>query len=195
MKFKFLIILFIGLLNFTNNVFADDKILTSLQEGNKIIFIRHAIAPGNGDPENFNIKDCSTQRNLSKNGIKQSKKIGLFFKNNKIKIDKVFSSEWCRCKDTAKYAFENFDTFDALNSFYDESFAENETKQINDLKKYIKNWDSDKNLVFVTHYVVISSILNIGTSSGEIIISDKNFNIIGSINAMKGALCCKVPQL
>ena len=96
----------------------------------------------------------------------------------------MFSSEWCRCKDTAKYAFENFDTFDALNSFYDESFAENETKQINDLKKYIKNWDSDKNLVFVTHYVVISSILNIGTSSGEIIISDKNFNIIGSVNTM-----------
>ena len=88
---KFLTILFIGLLNFTNNVFADDKILTSLQEGNKIIFIRHAIAPGNGDPENFNIKDCSTQRNLSENGIKQSKKIGLFFKNNKIKIDKAWA--------------------------------------------------------------------------------------------------------
>ena len=96
----------------------------------------------------------------------------------------MFSSEWCRCKDTAKYAFENFDTFDALNSFYDEGFAENESKQINDLKKYIKNWDSDKNLVFVTHYVVISSILNIGTSSGEIIISDKNFNIIGSVNTL-----------
>ena len=90
---KFLTILFIGLLNFTSNIFADDKILNLLQEGNKIIFIRHAIAPGNGDPENFNIKDCSTQRNLSENGIKQSKKIGLFFKNNKIKIDKVLSSE------------------------------------------------------------------------------------------------------
>ena len=58
---KFLTILFIGLLNFTNNTFADDKIFNLLQEGNKIIFIRHAIAPGNGDPENFNIKDCSTQ--------------------------------------------------------------------------------------------------------------------------------------
>ena len=181
---KFLTILFIGLLNFTSNIFADDKILNLLQEGNKIIFIRHAIAPGNGDPENFNIKDCSTQRNLSENGINQSMKIGLFFKNNKIKVDKVLSSEWCRCKDTAKYAFKNFETFDALNSFYDERFAKNETKQINDLKKYIKNWDSDKNLVFVTHYVVISSILNIGTSSGEIIISDKNFNIIGSVNTM-----------
>ena len=181
---KILAILFIGILNFSNNALSDDRILNSLKEGKKLIFIRHAIAPGNGDPNNFNIKDCSTQRNLNKNGIKQSKKIGLFFKKNKIKIDKILSSEWCRCKDTAKYAFENFETFDALNSFYDEKFAANETRQINDLKKYIKNWDSDKNLVFVTHYVVISSILNTGSSSGEIIISDKNFNIIGSINTM-----------
>tara|TARA_X000000368_G_scaffold41974_1_gene30284 strand:- start:41 stop:592 length:552 start_codon:yes stop_codon:yes gene_type:complete len=181
---KILAILFIGILNFSNNALSDDRILNSLKEGKKLIFIRHAIAPGNGDPNNFNIKDCSTQRNLNKNGIKQSKKIGLFFKKNKIKIDKILSSEWCRCIDTAKYAFENFETFDALNSFYDEKFAANETRQINDLKKYIKNWDSDKNLVFVTHYVVISSILNTGSSSGEIIISDKNFNIIGSINTM-----------
>ena len=181
---KILAILFIGILNFSNNALSDDRILNSLKEGKKLIFIRHAIAPGNGDPNNFNIKDCSTQRNLNKNGIKQSKKIGLFFKKNKIKIDKILSSEWCRCIDTAKYAFENCETFDALNSFYDEKFAANETRQINDLKKYIKNWDSDKNLVFVTHYVVISSILNTGSSSGEIIISDKNFNIIGSVNTM-----------
>ena len=181
---KILTILFIGLLNFTSQASSDDKILNSLKEGKKLIFIRHAIAPGNGDPDNFNIKDCSTQRNLDKKGINQSKKIGLFFKSNKIKIDKVLSSEWCRCTDTAKYAFENFETFDALNSFYDERFSANETKQINDLKQYIKNWKSDKNLVFVTHYVVISSIFNTGTSSGEIIVSDKNFNILGSVNAM-----------
>ena len=181
---KIVIIFFIGILNINNSAFSDDKILKSLKEGKKLIFIRHAIAPGNGDPNNFDINDCSTQRNLDEKGIEESEKIGLFFKNNKIKIDKVLSSQWCRCKDTAKYAFENFETFDALNSFYDEKFAANETRQINDLKKYIKNWDSDKNLVFVTHYVVISSILNTGSSSGEIIISDKNFNIIGSVNTM-----------
>ena len=181
---KILIILFVGLLNLNNNAFSNDKILESLKEGKKLVFIRHAIAPGNGDPINFNINDCSTQRNLDKNGIVQSKKIGQFFINNKIRVDKVLSSEWCRCKDTAKYAFQNFETFNALNSFYDVRFAANEAKQIKDLKNYIKNWDSDENLVLVTHFVVISSILNIGTSSGEIIISDKNFNIIDSINTM-----------
>ena len=181
---KVLTILFIGLLNLTSNAFANDKILNSLNEGKKLIFIRHALAPGNGDPDNFKINDCSTQRNLSKKGINQSLKIGDFFIKNKIKIDKVLSSEWCRCKDTAKNAFKKFELFKALNSFYDVRFADNETKQINDLKKYINNWNSEKNLVLVTHYVVISSILNVGSSSGEIIISDKNFNIIGSINTM-----------
>ncbi len=181
---KILIIFFICLLNINNNAFSSDKILQSLKQGKKIVFIRHAIAPGNGDPNNFDINDCSTQRNLDQNGIEESKKIGLFFRNNKIKIDKVLSSQWCRCKDTAKYAFKSFETFNALNSFYDEKFAANEAKQIKDLKNYIKNWDGDKNLVLVTHFVVISSILNIGASSGEIIISDKNLNIIGSVNTM-----------
>ena len=181
---RIIIIFFVGILYINNNAFSDDKILKSLKEGKKLVFIRHAIAPGNGDPNNFDINDCSTQRNLDENGIEESKKIGLFFKNNKIKIDKVLSSQWCRCKDTAKYAFKNFETFNALNSFYDEKFAENETKQIKDLKNYIKKWSSDKNLVLITHFVVISSILNTGSSSGEIIISDKNFNIICSIDMM-----------
>ena len=73
------LILILGLFTFKNNVYASDKIIDSLKEGKKIIFIRHALAPGNGDPDNFNINDCTTQRNLSKNGIIQSKKIGLFF--------------------------------------------------------------------------------------------------------------------
>ena len=179
---KIFIISFVIILNLHFNALSDDDVLNSLKEGKKIVFIRHAIAPGNGDPNNFDINDCNTQRNLDKNGIEQSKKIGQFFYNNEIKVDKVLSSEWCRCKDTAKYAFKNFETFDALNSFYDERFESNEGKQIKDLKNYIENWNSDKNLILITHFVVISSILNAGSSSGEIIISDKNLNIIGRIN-------------
>ena len=176
-------IFFIIFLSFSN-LYSNENLIEKLKDGEKIILIRHALAPGSGDPINFDLSDCSTQRNLNTKGIEQSKKIGSFFSKNNIPIDQVLSSEWCRCKDTAKYAFENFETFNALNSFYDERFAANETKQINDLKNYIKSWESDKNLVFITHYVVISSILNTGSSSGEIIISDKNFNIIGSINTM-----------
>tara|TARA_A100001388_G_scaffold138985_1_gene102965 strand:+ start:1268 stop:1822 length:555 start_codon:yes stop_codon:yes gene_type:complete len=180
---KYFILIFYFLLSivFTSNSYSNDEVISKLQSGGKIVFIRHAIAPGNGDPENFNILDCSTQRNLSEEGIKQSKKIGIFFIKNNIKIKKVLSSEWCRCKDTAEYAFKNFQTFKGLNSFYDPRFEENKTKQINDLKSLIQQWDSKGNLILVTHYVVIAEILNKGVSSGEIIITDKNYNDLGSI--------------
>ena len=174
-------ILVISFITFSDLLASDEKLVNSLNEGGKLIFIRHAYAPGNGDPKNFSLKDCSSQRNLNQEGIDQSKKIGLFFTQNKIQIDKVLSSEWCRCKDTAKYAFDSYKTFDALNSFYDARFAKNKTKQIKDLKKYILRWNSKKNLVLVTHFVVISEILGVGSTSGEIIVSDKNFNIISSI--------------
>ena len=181
---KKLILIFSVLLFQYNYSFANDEVIESLKEGNKLIFIRHALAPGNGDPENFELQNCSTQRNLDDIGIQQSKRIGLIFKKNEIKIDKTYSSEWCRCKDTAKYAFNDFKTFDALNSFYDIRFADNKDKQIKDFYEFIDNIDSKNNIVFVTHYVVIGSILNIGTSSGEIVVTDKNLNIIGSIDTL-----------
>ena len=181
---KKLILIFSVLLFQLNYSFANDKVIESLKEGGKLIFIRHALAPGNGDPENFELQNCSTQRNLNEIGIQQSKKIGLIFKKNEIKIDNIYSSEWCRCKDTAKYAFDDFETFDALNSFYDKRFAANEDKQIKDFYEFIDSIDSKNNIVFVTHYVVIGAILNIGTSSGEIVVTDKNLNIIGSIDTL-----------
>ena len=175
---KLFLFFFIFFLFNLNEVYSDDKLFKILKKGNKIIFIRHAYAPGNGDPKNFNLNNCSSQRNLSKIGIEQSKKIGSLFKKNNIEIDIVLSSEWCRCKDTARYAFKDYETFPALNSFYDERFAKNKDKQILELKEYIKNWNSDKNLVLVTHFVVIFEILNLGVKSGEIVVVDKNLNII-----------------
>ena len=180
---KIISILFLSIILIKNS-YAQIDIIEQSKQGNNVIFIRHALAPGNGDPENFNLNKCETQRNLSNQGITQSKNIGLFFQKNSIPIDKVYSSEWCRCKDTAKYAFDDFETFEALNSFYDIKFAANEDKQIKDFYEFIESIDSKNNIVFVTHYVVIGAILNIGTSSGEIVVTDKNLNIIGSIDTL-----------
>ena len=167
------------LIVFSTPINSQEKLINLIKDGNKLIFIRHAYAPGSGDPINFDLNDCSTQRNLNEEGINQSKKIGKFFSKNKIQIDKVLSSEWCRCKDTAKFAFNKYTTFNALNSFYDPRFEKNKDKQVIDLKKYILNLNSKQNIVLITHFVVISEILNISASSGEIIVSDKEFNIIG----------------
>ena len=182
MKYFILILSLILSIISPPSTYSNDELILKLQSEGNIVFIRHALAPGNGDPDNIDLNDCKTQRNLNKTGIDQSKRIGLFFEKNNIPIDKVLSSEWCRCKDTAKYAFRNFQTFKALNSFYDEKFYKFKNKQIKDLQKYIKDWDGNKNLILVTHYVVISEMLNIGVSSGEIVISNKSYNIIGSID-------------
>ncbi len=153
------------------------------KKGNTIIFIRHALAPGGGDPQGFDLKNCKTQRNLNSVGINQSKKIGLIFKKNKIPIDKVLSSQWCRCKDTAKYAFGKFYEFSALNSTFQSPFDKNEDKQIEILKNFVKNWNGKgKNLVLVTHYSIITAITTAVPSSGEIVVTDKNFNVLETIN-------------
>ena len=181
MKFlRFFIIIFISL---TTPIKADlyKNLINQLEDGGKLIFIRHAYAPGNGDPAGFNLNDCSTQRNLSDDGRKQAQRIGEFFTKNKIEIDKVLSSEWCRCKETAKIAFKNYSTNSFLNSFYSSKFSKNKDKQVKEFNYYIKNLERKKNLIFVTHYVFISEVLNYGPSSGEIVVSDKNLNIIGSI--------------
>ena len=103
--FKTIFITFIFL---TCSVKADlnQNLIKEFQQGGKLIFIRHAYAPGSGDPKNFNLNDCSTQRNLNNSGREQSKKIGILFSKNNIKIRDIFSSEWCRCKETADLAFK-----------------------------------------------------------------------------------------
>ena len=180
---KFLKLILIIFISINSPVKGDSKknLIENLKKGGKLIFIRHAYAPGGGDPENFNINECSTQRNLSESGKIQSRKIGNFFTDNRIKIDNVYSSEWCRCKETAYLAFKDFKTKSFLNSFFSTKFAQNKNTQMRDFQKFLLNWDEKNNLIFVTHYVVISEILDYPSSSGEIIISNKNFKIIDTL--------------
>ena len=180
---KFLKIILIFFISLITTVKADSEIniIENLKAGGKLIFIRHAYAPGGGDPDNFDINDCLTQRNLSDEGKDQSKKIGKFFENNNISIDLVLSSEWCRCKETAKIAFKDYTTKNFLNSFFSLKFQKNKKSQIKNLNNYLKRWNNDKNLILVTHYVVILEMLNYAPSSGEIVVSDKNLNLIGTL--------------
>ena len=157
---------------------SNEDLQNLLNEGGKLIFIRHAYAPGSGDPDNFDILNCASQRNLNNVGIEQAKNIGKIFLKNDIKNNIILSSEWCRCKQTAKYAFKNYETKFFLNSFFSQKFNHNKVNQIKELKEYIQKWNGKGNLIFITHYVVISEILNLSVSSGEIVLTDKVFNIL-----------------
>ena len=179
MKLIKIILLILISFNISFKVISANDLQSIFKEDGKLIFIRHAYAPGGGDPEGFEISNCASQRNLNKEGIEQSKRIGQFFLENNIRIGKVLSSEWCRCKQSAELAFNKYETKKFLNSFFSQKFFHNKDSQIKELKEYIKKWDGKNNLIFVTHYVVISEILNISSSSGEIIVVDRNFNILG----------------
>ena len=167
---------------FTSQINASEQNWNLAKEGNKIILIRHSLAPGGGDPAGFKIGDCKSQRNLSKKGINQSKKIGKLFKKNNVPVDQVLSSQWCRCKDTAKYAFGDYKEFTALNSTFQSPYNKNEGKQLKELYNFVKRWDGKgKNLVLITHYSIITAVTNAVPSSGEIVITDKNFKVLATI--------------
>ena len=167
---------------FTSQINASEQNWNLAKEGNKIILIRHSLAPGGGDPAGFKIGDCKSQRNLSKKGINQSKKIGKLFKKNKVPVDQVLSSQWCRCKDTAKYAFGDYKEFTALNSTFQSPYNKNEGKQLKELYNYVKKWNGKgKNLVLITHYSIITAVTTAVPSSGEMVITDKNFKVLGTI--------------
>ena len=162
---------------------SSDQNWKPAQEGNKIILIRHSLAPGGGDPTGFKINDCKTQRNLNREGISQSKKIGKLFKRNKVPIDQVLSSQWCRCKDTAKYAFGKYKEFTALNSTFKSSYNKNEAKQLKEIYNFVGKWNGKgKNLILITHFSIITAVTNAIPSSGEIVITDKNFKVISTIS-------------
>ncbi len=183
MKNNIISLIIIFILTFYLKLQANENNWKPAQDGDKIIMIRHALAPGRGDPEGFNIDDCSTQRNLDEIGIRQSKNIGKLFKEKKIKIDQVLSSQWCRCKDTARYAFKKYKEFSALNSTFSPPYDQREKQQIKELKNFVQNWNGKGgNLILVTHYVVILSMTGQAPSSGELVITDKNFKVLSKIN-------------
>jgi phosphohistidine phosphatase SixA len=177
MRTKSLFLLSLLLILSSFPVFADEqKTIKDLKQGGKIILIRHSEAPGTGDPKNFNLNDCKTQRNLSKEGAEQAKRIGEFFRKNKISFEKVYSSEYCRCKDTARNAFINFQTFSSLNStFADPSKTPTYVKKT---KEFIDKLDKNKNYILVTHHTTILGLTDYFANSGEMVIIDRSFKIV-----------------
>ena len=90
MKYIYISIFFILNLFISNTVIADQSVIKELQKGGKIVFIRHSLAPGNGDPDNIDLTKCDTQRNLNQEGIEQSKKLEIYLVKIKFKLTKYY---------------------------------------------------------------------------------------------------------
>lgn len=131
-----------------------------------IVLFRHALAPGGGDPPNHTIDDCSTQRNLSDEGRTQARRIGAEFRQRRIEVGAVWSSQWCRTRDTADLAFpgKRIDQAD-FNSFFNTSeIAADRTRLARQL---LAKWRGPGVLVVVTHQVNITALTDVVPSSGE----------------------------
>ncbi|WP_211211455.1 histidine phosphatase family protein [Elioraea tepidiphila] len=128
--------------------------------------MRHAVAPGGGDPPGFRIDDCSTQRLLSEAGRAQSRAIGEALRARGIASARVLSSAWCRCLDTAERLGLGPVTIEPiLNSFFaDRSTAEAQTAA---LRGMLRNWSEPRPLVLVTHQVNITALTGVFPASGE----------------------------
>lgn len=140
-----------------------------LREGGNLLLMRHAQTdPGIGDPPNFRIGDCSTQRNLSEAGREQARRVAAAFQREGVVPDEVRSSAWCRCVDTAELAFGRHTVWSPINSFFQESSGERQTRNA---LAALHHHPRPRNLVLVTHQVNISALTGEFTAMGEILLA------------------------
>ncbi|KJE34750.1 phosphohistidine phosphatase [Thalassospira sp. HJ] len=131
--------------------------------------MRHAIAPGTGDPANFTLGDCSTQRNLDDTGREQARNTGAVIRDMGIKVTSVLTSQWCRCVDTARMlGLGPVIEEPALNSFFRDRSTE--AAQSAAIKERLTTVADDEKLLLVTHQVNITALTGIFPRSGEIIL-------------------------
>ena len=153
----------------TPNVLAgEQEIWSALSSKGNIALIRHTIAPGIGDPPEFSINDCETQRNLSEEGRLQAKRLGDRFRENGIGTAQIFSSQWCRCLETASLLkLGKVEKLPILNSFYRK--YEREDEQTKGLKSWILRQNFEQPIILITHQVNITALTGIFPASGELV--------------------------
>ena len=171
------------------SVAADDPLWSQLKKGGYVILMRNsAVDEGLGDPKGYKVNDCTTQLNLTDKGRAEAQKIGDEFKKRKIPIKQVFTSAFCRAKETAQLAFGKADVWEALNSFYDK--PERKSEQTRLLHQRLESPPTDgTNLVLVTHGYNIVSAVGLNPDPGDMLIIAPAFRvgykIVGELSARK----------
>jgi phosphohistidine phosphatase SixA len=150
---------------------ADEAAWAALEKPGRIALMRHALAPGTGDPANFALGDCSTQRNLNAAGRAQARAVGAAFRERGIAVDRVRTSQWCRCRDTAELLdLGPVAAFPALNSFYrNRATAEAQTRKT---REFLASVPEDERVVLVTHQVNITALTDRFPAAGEVLVID-----------------------
>ena len=173
-------------LPFGSLAWADENPWQALRSGTAVGLLRHALAPGVGDPAQFRLEDCATQRNLSAAGRQQARAIGAAFRRNGITTARVLSSRWCRCLDTARLLDLGLvEAFPPLDSFFAE--RERADAQTAALREFLARPYTGPPRVLVTHQVNITALTNVVPQSGELIVvlplADGGVRVIGRLES------------
>lgn len=149
---------------------ADQALWRDIARGGHVLLIRHAATePGTGDPPEFQLGDCRTQRNLSERGRREAQRLGEAFRAHRVPVAAVRSSPWCRCLDTARLAFGEATPWPALSSLYhDDRQADVQAAEVLALATQVP---ANENLVLVTHAFNIRALTGISPAPGEIVIT------------------------
>lgn len=163
---------------------SEAALWAGVKAGRYIAMIRHALAPGGGDPAHFRLGDCRTQRNLSGEGRRQARAIGQRMTAHGVTAATVYTSQWCRCRETARLlGVGPVRDLPALNSFFrDMSQRAARTRA---LRQWLLARRSDRPLVLVTHYVNIQALTGHAPASGEVVVArvgaDGRVSVAGTI--------------
>jgi phosphohistidine phosphatase SixA len=147
----------------------EPKLWDALRQGGHVVLMRHAIAPGGGDPPGFRLEDCATQRNLSESGRQQARLAGEALRSRNIPVRRVLTSQWCRCRETAELlGLGPVEEYPVLNSFFsDRSTAQAQTEA---LRRFVSESPGESNVVLVTHQVNITELTGAWPASGELVV-------------------------
>lgn len=153
---------------------ATEALWRKLRAGGYTILLRHTNAPGTGDPRNFELGNCATQRNLDSRGRLDARRIGARMAASGAVITEVLTSEWCRCRDTAELAFEDseIEPFPPINSFFRKPELLEEQTAL--ARERILSFSGIGNQVMVTHQVNITALTGERPRQGEAIVVQPN---------------------
>ncbi len=161
---------------------ATDLAWQALKTDGAVAILRHARAPGTGDPPEFRLGECATQRNLSDEGRAQARRIGAAFRREGVRVGAVLSSRWCRGLDTARLAFGEATPFPPLDSFF---AAGDRASQTAALRERIAAWSGPGALILVTHQVNITALTEVFPSEGEVLVlrahPDGSVTVLGRV--------------
>lgn len=160
---------------------ATPEIYERLRRGGLVLLMRHARTdPGTGDPPNFRLDDCSTQRNLDAAGRRQAQAIGDRLRAERVPVDRILTSRWCRCRETAELlGLGTVEPAPAIDSFFEDRVRRDE--QTRAARELAAAWTGPGNLVMVTHQVNVTALTSVFPASGAAVVTTPSLEVLGRL--------------